>query len=118
MTERVLQTRFAAASRSESGPDAGFISETRYRQARITEKAQSHFQERRTQLIAKRFGELLIKDAAVPALKPAWAVENRKEQLMRAATHVVEQDQMRRLRRIERAGDRLVRDSKNVELSR
>lgn len=120
-----LQPRFdaAAAPSVRAAPDRSSApspapDQVREKQARITDKAQNHFEKNRPQWIANSYRQLLAKDAPVPALKPPGLTEDRTARLLRAATHLTDRKQEARLQRIDAAAERMVKGERVSSIGR
>lgn len=106
--EGSMRPDFASARQPlPSGGSASHAEAVRQKAMRVTEYAVSHFEKQRNTWAARRFSELLARDAPGPSLRPKGHGEDRTSRLMRAANFLTESKQLARLERIKSASGRM-----------
>jgi hypothetical protein len=109
-----ITPRFASASAAASqsvsvSPERA--AEISAKRDRVSERAETHFEQSRQKWTNRQYGELLANDGERLTLRPAGMVDDRKEHLMRAADYMVRQKQANRMARIERAAGNLLSEN-------
>lgn len=74
---------------------------------RVTQFAQEQHQRCKGQWMATYYDRLIKREGNAPALQPSWAINDRKNHMMRAANLLTDQRLARNLSRIDRAADRM-----------
>jgi hypothetical protein len=85
---------------------------------RIAKRAETHFEKQRPKWVAARFDALMKKDAPAPALRPRGMPDDKRERLLRAASHLVDRKQHARMHRISRVIDRHISRNSDDKLAR
>lgn len=81
------------------------------KEARVTERAQAHFEKHRSSWVNRTYGKMLKLEGNLPSLHPHGAISDSKTRLMNAANHHVERQQARRLKQISKSAENM-RDGK------
>lgn len=87
------------------GDTAKAISE---KEARVTERAQEHFEKHRASWVTRTYGKMLKLEGNMPSLHPHGAFSDSKTRLMNSASHYVDRQQAKRLSRINRSAKNML----------
>ncbi len=108
-----LSPKFESSSAPprERSPSSGAAHRTvesvEQKSARVTERAEAHYERHRDKWVDTRFVKLLSEDPPAPSLKPDGAVENRAARLWKAAEYLAHLKHLRTIHKIENAASKL-----------
>ncbi len=91
-------------ARAESKPREAAVQS---KHERVTQFAEKQFERCKSQWTAHNYDRLLKREGNAPALQPSWAMNDRKNHLMRAAGNLAHQRVAKNIQRIDRAADRM-----------
>lgn len=80
----------------------------RDRAAKAVERLSARHKANEDALVAEKFAKLWRADRHEPALKPAWATDNKRGWLYSAARHQVANDFKKRINRVHKVADRMI----------
>ncbi len=98
----------AASTIQRSGSSTDRAPEIIEKRDHVLNHAKEHFAERRSAWIVSQYAKLLRQDAPAPALRPIGMQDDRKTVLLRAAAHLVDKRQSRRIQKITACADRMI----------
>ncbi|NJS14844.1 MAG: hypothetical protein HC788_09810 [Sphingopyxis sp.] len=107
-TPRAVSARAASQSFNAANNKTASELVIRDRAAKAVERLSARHEANEARLVAQRFTKLLKADRNEPALKPSWAVDDKRSWLHRAAKYQVAREFEKRIDRVNKVADRMI----------